>query len=244
MPTNQWDIGPEVYYFRYKEPDVSVEFEGPMYGLVGSFTHHHANRLMLRAEGRGAWGKVNYTGSGTIDGIQDWTLEGRLAAGYNMPIGGNRRLTPFVGVGYRYLNDDSSGKTSSTGAVGYERESNYLYSPVGVEFSAPWRGHWAVTISAEYDLFWNGWQKSHLEDADPGFNTVSNTQNRGYGVRSSIMLQRKGERVDWVIAPFVRWWSIKDSENANVTYAGTIIGYGYEPKNETLEAGGTVTVRF
>lgn len=244
IPQNQWEIGPDVYYFRYKEPDVSVEFEGPMYGLAGSFTHHNPSRFMLKADGRGAWGEVDYTGSGTIDGIQDWTLEGRLAAGYDIPLHEGRRLTPFVGVGYRYLNDDSSGRTSSTGARGYKRESNYLYSPVGVEFSAPLNSQWKIGVSVEYDLFWRGQQKSHLNDADPSFNALSNDQTSGYGARGSLKLQRMGERVDWVIEPYVRWWSIDDSKSANVTFSGVIVGTGYEPRNETLEVGGGISMRF
>lgn len=240
----QWEISSEIYYFRYKEPDVAVKFEGPMYGVAAAFTHHHPNRLMFKAEGRGAWGQVDYTGSGTIDDITDWVVEGRLAAGYDVAVGYSQRLTPFFGVGYRYLNDDSSGRTSSTGALGYERESNYFYSPIGVEFHTSLNYQWTLSVSAEYDIFWKGQQKSHLEDADPSFDMVTNDQTRGDGVRGALTLVRTGERVDIAFGPYVRWWSIKDSETANVTYAGTIVGLGYEPKNETLEVGGTIAVRF
>lgn len=241
---NGWELGPEVYYFRYEEPDVNVRFDGPMYGLAAAFTHHHPNRLMLKAEGRGAWGEVDYTGSGTLSGITDWVFEGRIAAGYDVAVSRSQRLTPFFGLGYRYLNDDSSGRTSSTGARGYERESNYFYSPVGVEFSAPLNDRWRIGVSAEYDLFWKGQQKSHLNDADPSFNALSNDQTSGYGARGSLKLQRIGERIDWVIEPYVRWWSIKDSKSANVTFSGVIVGTGYEPKNETLEVGGGISMRF
>lgn len=243
IPANRWAIGPEVYYFRYEEPDIAVEFDGPMYGLAGSFTHHNASRVMFTAEGRGAWGQVDYVGSGTIDDIQDWTAEGRLAVGYDF-LNGGRLLTPFFGVGYRYLNDDSSGKTSSTGAVGYERESNYLYNPIGLEFSAALSEGWRIGLSGEFDIFWKGQQISHLEDADPGFNEVSNDQDSGYGARGSVKLQRRSERFDLLIEPYIRWWSIDDSKSANITFSGVIIGTGYEPKNETLEVGGALSVRF
>lgn len=243
---HKWEFGPDAYYFRYREPNVDVTFDGPMVGLAGAFAHHHPNRLMFKAEGRGAVGQVNYSSrdTGSIDGISDFALEGRLAAGYDLPVRDSRRLTPFFGVGYRYLNDDSSGKTSTTGAKGYERESNYFYSPLGVEYSAPLNGQWRMAITGEYDIFWRGQQESHLEDVNPGFNTLSNTQTRGYGARGSVTFSKTGERVDWVIAPFIRWWSIRDSKNANVTFAGAIVGYGYEPQNDTLEVGGAITVRF
>ncbi len=241
---NEWEVAPEMYYFHYREPNVAVTFAGPMYGLAGSFTHHHANRVMLKAEGRGAAGSVDYRGSGTIHGITDFVLEGRLLAGYDVLVGDTRGLTPFLGVGYRYLNDDSSGKTSSTGAAGYDRESRYFYSPLGVEYRTPLGDQWHVTFSGEYDLFWRGQQNSHLEDVHRGFNTVSNAQTRGYGARGAVKFSKPGPRVDWVIEPFVRWWSIRDSRNANVTFSGVIIGYGYEPKNETFEVGAKVGVRF
>lgn len=243
IPTNRWVIGPEIYYFRYEEPDIDVEFDGLMYGLAGSFTHHHANRVMFTAEGRGAWGQVDYTGSGTIDDIEDWTAEGRLAVGYDFPKDG-RLLTPFIGIGYRYLNDDSSGRTSSTGAAGYERESNYFYGPIGLEFSTALSEGWRIGLSGEFDILWKGRQISHLEDADPGFNEISNDQDSGYGARGSVRLQKRGERFDLLIEPFIRWWSIDDSKSANVTFSGVIVGTGYEPKNETLEVGGAISVRF
>ena len=244
VPRNGWEIGPEVYYFRYEEPNVNVKFQGPMYGVAAAFTRHNPNHLMLKAEGRGAYGEVDYTGSGTIDGIQDYAVEGRLTAGYDISFGEDKSLTPFFGLGDRYLNDDSSGRVSSTGASGYQRESNYLYGPIGLEFSAKLNDGWRIGVSAEYDVFWKGQQKSHLEDVAAGLSTISNDQNHGYGARGSIKFQRLGERIDILIGPYVRWWSIRDSERANITYGGSIIGFAYEPKNETLEVGGTIAIRF
>lgn len=244
VPKNQLELSSELYHFQYKEPDVSVEFEGPMFGLAGVFTHHHPNRLMFKADARGAVGTVDYTGSGRIDDIRDYVLEGRMAAGYDFPMGESGLLTPFFGLGYRYLNDDSSGKVSSTGAAGYERESNYFYSPAGLEYTVRLNDQWNIGVTAEYDIFWKGQQKSHLEDADPAFDILTNDQNSGYGARGSIRLSKTSEKFNLVIEPFIRWWSIDNSETASVTYAGTILGTGYEPKNETLEVGGRIGIVF
>jgi len=244
-PLVEWEIGPEIYHFQYEEPSVDVEEDGVMFGLTGSFTHHNPSRLMFTAEGRGAWGEVDYTGTGMIDGIPDWTLEGRLAAGYDIHLDEFKRFTPFFGIGYRYLNDDSSGMTSTTGAVGYERESNYLYSPIGLMFDARLSGGWRIGMKVEYDLFWSGKQITHLEDVDPSLNTVTNKQRRGFGLRGSLTFQKKvGEKIDVAIKPFIRWWRIKNSEFAVVTFAGTPIGLGLEPKNETIEAGGQISILF
>ena len=167
-----------------------------------------------------------------------------MSAGYDILLNDGQWLTPFFGVGYRYLNNDSSGKTTSTGAVGYDRESNYVYSPIGLEFSAKLNDGWRIGMSAEYDLFWNGIQKTHYEDVSPGLNTISNNQNQGYGIQGSVKFQKIGERFDVAIEPYVRWWSIKDSNLVGITHGGTIVGFGYEPKNETLEAGGKIAIRF
>ena len=243
---NEWDLGSEIYYFQYKEPAFNVKEDGAMVGVTGSFTHRDPNYWMLEADGHAAWGGVDYrsTTSGSVNGIDDYVLEGRISAGYDFHPKENLSFTPFFGVGYRYLNDDSSGKTSSTGARGYERESNYFYSPVGAELNSDLKNGWTLAISGEYDIFWSGKQESHLNDAIPGLNTVSNDQNDGYGIQGSVKLRKKGERFDIVIEPFIRWWSVKDSQVSNVTYTGVIVGYAYEPKNETLEIGGKVTILF
>jgi len=146
--------------------------------------------------------------------------------------------------GYRYLNDDSSGKTTSTNAAGYERESNYIYSPIGLEATYKMQNDWSIGASAEYDIFWWGRQNSHLSDANRGFADVENDQNEGYGVRGSLKLQKKGEKFDLILEPFIRYWNVAKSNDSNVTYAGVIVGYGYEPKNNTTEYGIKIGVKF
>ncbi len=235
MRRNELEFGPEFYYYHYEEPSLGVTFYGPMVGLAASFTHHHPNHLMLKAESRGAAGRVDYTGSGKISGISDYTFEGRLTTGYDVPLKDDRLLTPFFGIGYRYLNDGFSGKISSTNAAGYERESSYLYSPLGASYGAGLGDGWKIGLSLEYDIFWKGIQRSHLEDVNPDFDTLSNDQTRGYGTRGSVKLLKAGELLDWLIEPYLRWWNIQDSE---------IVGTGFEPENETLEVGGNIRVRF
>ena len=246
LPVDQWEVGPEAYYFQYKEPSFNVKTDGIMYGVAGSYTHHNYNHWMIKADGQAAWGGVDYgsTVSGTVNGIDDTMLEGRVVEGYDIYLQEDVIFTPFFGSGYRYLNDDSSGKISSTGAHGYERESNYFYSPVGVEFSSKFEGDWDFGAILEYDLLWIGQQKSHLENVASGLNTVSNDQNSGYGFRGSVKFQKKGDQFDLLIEPFVRWWNVKDSQESVITYTGAIVGYAYEPKNETFEAGGKISLIF
>ncbi len=240
---HNWEIGPEVSYIRYEEPNVMKE-EGIMYGLGGSYTYH--NNLMLKAEVNGSYGEVDYssTDTGSIDNIPDYKFEVKGLIGYDIPVMQSTYFTPFTGVAYRYLNDDSSGMLSTTGAAGYERESNYFYSPVGVQLLTDLNNGWTLGGSAEYDYFWAGKQQSHLGDAVAGLNTVENDQKSGWGVKGTIDIKKKGETLDFLLQPFVRYWSIDQSDSSNVTYNGVIVGYGYEPENTSFEAGAKLAVSF
>ena len=237
---HNWEIGPEISYIRYEEPDVMKE-EGIMYGLGGSYAYH--NNWMFKVEGNGMYGQVDYTGSGTLDNIPDYKFEIRGLAGYDFPAGQTTYLTPYLGLGYRYLNDDSSGKLSSTGAAGYDRESNYFYTPVGLQTITELNGKWSLGLNAEYDYLWAGKQISHLEDVNPGYGTLKNDQKNGWGLRGSVQLKKKGETADFLAEPYVRYWSIEESEISSVTTQQYIIS-GYEPKNNSTEIGMKLAVSF
>jgi hypothetical protein len=115
LPKDSWDLGTEISYIEYKEPNV-MEEKGMMYGIVGSYTYH--NKLMLKTEGKCSWGQVDYKNSGTIDNTDNYMLEFRELGGYDFSVFTGSALTPYIAIGYRYLNDDSSGRISSTGYPG------------------------------------------------------------------------------------------------------------------------------
>lgn len=241
LQMHTWEVGPEISHITYKEPDV-MEEKGFMYGIAGSYAYH--NNLMLKVEGRFSFGQVDYKNSGTMDDIDDYMFEFRWLGGYDFLVSEMTIITPYIGLGYRYLNDDMSGMTSSTGALGYERESNYYYSPIGIETITELENGWSIGITLEYDYLWKGIQKSHFSDIYVGVSNIENDQNDGYGLRGSVKFQKKGERVDYVIEPFIRYWDIKKSDNADITYYGTYVGYGYEPKNNSTEIGVKLSAKF
>jgi hypothetical protein len=242
LKKHTFELGPEISYIIYKEPGL-MEEKGMMYGLFGSYTYH--NKLMLKVEGKGSWGQVDYDGElqdgtpYTIDNITDYMLEFRGLVGYDFPVAEATIFTPYIGIGYRYLNDDSS-----SDPAGYERESNYLYSPIGISFIVGLANDWSIGVTGEYDYFWGGKQKSHLSDFDPGLNDVKNRQKKGYGLRGSIALQKKIRTVAIKVEPFIRYWNIKKSETETITYYGTPIGTGWEPKNNSTEVGVMLGVKF
>lgn len=55
-----WEVGHEISYIQYEEP--GVKEKGMMYGIVGSYVSYH-NYIMLKAEGKFAYGQLDYDGS-------------------------------------------------------------------------------------------------------------------------------------------------------------------------------------
>ena len=243
----QFDVGSEIYYYEYEEPGV-MDQEGMFYGLRLGYTDRgwlsdapHSSAAdggpMFRAEGRLAFGQVDYDGGiidfGTgnvtpysMDDIDDWVFEGRLLLGVDW-LRRSALSTVYLGLGYRYLNDDAS-----SDPAGYERESNYLYVPVGFQFDSSHTTGWSFGFGAEFDIFIAGDQRSHLSDVGPMYSDVDMHQDSGYGYRASVKLQHKSEDGVFVVEPFIRYWDIDDSDFEYASF-GTV----WEPANETTEYG-------
>lgn len=243
LPKHSWDLGMELSHITYKEPDVMKE-EGMMYGLNGSYAYRQG--VVFKTDARLSFGEVDYSSpsSGNMDGVDDVLFEARETIGYDLSVSDTAQIMPYIGFGYRYLNDDSSGMSTSTGALGYERESNYFYLPLGVDYIKELENNWFFGAILEYDYFLKGVQKSHLSDANLGFADLENDQNKGYGCRASFRFKKQGEKIDFLVEPFVRYWNIKKSKEQSVSFAGVIIGTGYEPKNNSTEFGIKVAVKF
>jgi len=238
-----WEVGAEVYTVSYEEPGL-MEQTGVMAGLAGSYAYHDG--WMFRAELRLAKGQVDYTSrnTGSLSNIDDALLETRLLVGYDVMMSDLGAVTFFSGFGYRYLEDDSAGRTTTTGHWGYLRESNYFYSPIGIETVALLSEMWRLSFLLEYDYFWKGRQESHLSDVDPAYGDVTSNQNSGYGIRAVLGVEHL---LSWGVIsfePFIRYWDIGSSEVNSVSLAGSIIGIGWEPENTTLETGLMVSCSF
>ena len=258
---HSFEIGPEVYYFGYSEyrelvlfgipsgiDETVMEEDGIFYGVTGAYTFRgwktnegglwSERGLMLRTEGRFASGKVDYDGSLqdgsplTITDIDNHTMEFRGLIGLG---NSNFDSSLYTGFGYRYLNDDLS-KFSG----GYERESNYYYIPVGLTFDGMENADgWSAGLTFEFDFLLRGLQKTHLSDTGLGFSDFENKQKKGWGLRASMKFIRHGE-IDFILEPFARLWVIDDSE-VEIIEGGIPV---YEPKNETLEGGINIVIRF
>jgi hypothetical protein len=260
--SHSFELGPEVSYINYEEPDV-VEEKGIMYGIHGAYTYRmrHIERMsamgrverdysesggVLRVEGKFAYGQVDYdsNGTGSIDNIDDYLGEARGLVGYDLPMFDASRWTPYFGFGFRYLSDNLGGKTSTTGHLGYDRESHYLYVPLGLETKTAMNENWSVGLTFEYDFFIKGKQKSHLEDVNASLSTLETDQDSGWGARGSLKLAREHENWDFIIEPFVRYWDIDESNVGTINCAGVPCAAGVEPKNTSWEYGLKLGARF
>lgn len=248
LQRHTWDIGSEVYHFRYKEPGV-MEETGVFYGAIIGYTYRDwvpasleeplgENKILFRLEGRFASGQVDYNGSlssGTpyeINNIDDYVIESRILLGIEA-LDEDWLASLYTGFGYRYLNDDPS-----FDPYGYERESNYLYVPVGYKLDGSFQNGWSWGARFETDILVWGKQYSHLSSV--GYWDVDNRQHKGYGLRGAVRFRYRNEKRVLLIEPFIRYWNIEDSD---ASYAG--FGYyGIEPANRTTEFGVQVIWKY
>jgi len=236
-----FEAGIDVSYLTYNEPNVKTK--GMMYGLAGSYTYR--NNVMLKAELRASYGGVEWYGT-TLAGERvtasnSLNLLGELRGlgGYDFPVFTSSVLTPYLGVGLRYINNDVLPKP-------YERETYYVYSPIGVAFvTAVGRG-WSIIETAEYDYLWWGYQTSHPMDALPGLtNDIVVHQRNGYGLRGSVALEKKYRNIAFKGGPYVNYWKVERLNPQTLPYTGSPTGFVWqEPGNNSLEVGIRLGVKF
>lgn len=268
---NTFELGTEVYYYKYTER-IGVKDAGMKGGLLGAYQYQISENLpvdewegffnstnkinSIRIEGRVSYGEVDYEGSGTWDGIPDWNFETRALLGYDIPFSEDFRLTPVLGLGYRYLYNEFSVVPARTinGTryySGYDRESTYVYIPLGLESESRFADDWSLLLKTEVDFFVWGVQVSHFENmvdntgSSGGYDQLENVQKRGWGWRGSARLARKTGPIDIFVEPFIRYWHINDSEWKSITAGGSETGYiGQEPDNKTWEYGINMGLNF
>ncbi len=243
--TSGQEIGLTLSAYEYQEPPVNVSITSIKAGIDYSATYADQAGWFVRGDARYANGTGHYSGSGHSNG-PDWYYEIRGLAGKDFEIAG-QSIAAYTGLGYRYLFSDHRG-FSSTGAIGYRRESNYYYIPIGVTHKMPLQEGARLTTTVEYDHLLFGRQNTKLSDIN-GWSDFSNTTNlsnkqkRGFGLKISTAYESES----WTIGPYANYWHIQQSKTETFTFTqgGTdYIGFGYEPKNWTLEYGVKASYRF
>jgi len=235
------ELGVNAAYYKYEEPDIAVTEKGYNAGIDLGLTATPGGDWFIRGDAGFAYGHTDYTGSGTKDDDPYYYAELRGTFGKDFDKD-SYGLSPYFGIGFRYSRDDLRGVTS-TGAVGYRRESRYLYIPVGVTHRLALKSSARLSTTLEFDFLLQGRQKSYLSDAFASAPDLTNKQDSGYGVRASVYY----ERANWSFGPWFRYWHIDQSDTApaTVTVSGsTVTTFFFEPKNKTTEIGFRVAYRF
>lgn len=228
--------------YRYREEDDFGNFQmhdeaKPVFASLGI-------RDWDRPETQGGF-KFNYTGEVTAGrthyqgrnaGVQrkkyyKARMEGLLS--YRV----NDLVSPFVGLGFRFVHDDSGGHPSANGGIAYDRQNYLLYLPFGFQIDPVEN----LSIKAQGNAVLRGWQISYLKDTNPNYQTAHNDQDKGWGfdVTANYKVTES-----WSMYSFYRYWSIDRSDRD----CGTVATVGYvcwwEPDNTTKELGVGIAYRF
>ena len=230
-------LGGQIYYHHYREPGI-METQGPFRGLTYSF--FYGNRIALGLEGMIASGSVDYSSrdTGKMDGNDDFCTDTRLLIFYGSGEFGRVKIRPYFGFAYRFLEDNSQGKASTTGHMGYLRQSNYYYTPIGLRMRRPYL-RYDLIFDFEYDLFWTGRQESYLGSI-AGYDDIENDQDLGFGVRGSLGIEKQVSMWIWRAQVFFRYWYI-DTSDVTRDSAGR---FWVEPANNTRELGFHFSIGF
>jgi len=158
-------------------------------------------------------------------------LEGYI--GYRI----NTYLTPFAGLGYRFLHDDSGGDRGFNGGIFYDRQNHLFYLPFGLRIDPMDK----LSIKAQANAVLRGLHISYTSDGREKYPDAHNEQDKGWGVDFAANYQIAEK---WSMYSFYRYWSIDRSDNE----CGNAPGFGYvcwwEPDNTTREIGIGVAYRF
>ena len=235
-PTQDFFIGIPLASYEYREPSFMKD-KGYFYGIMASIAHY--DPFMLKAEAVYARAKVDYKSksTGVEHGNHDYRIELRTLAGLPIALQNQARLIPYLGFGLRFFEDDSTGRVTNTGAWGYNRESNYLYLPIGIEWWKNLNGTWQSRLTIEYDQLWHGFQESDLSMG--GLFDITNKQNHGHGFKGQLKIIYANHSRNYFIEPYFHYWNINRSKPAidGVTFNPDVIFTGVEPHNITREVG-------
>jgi hypothetical protein len=185
---------------------------------VGVQDFGQAGRGGLIYEARASYGETDYSSvsTGTLEGTPTYVLSGEASW-----LKSFKQYNIFAGLGYRYLFDDMGGQTSSTGAWGYDRKSQYIYLPIGMMNYLENSGY----FKAQYNHLLTGTQTSYKSIAGGTHHDQSHQQDSGHGYALEYAPNGK-------YSMFLRYWDIGDSEVK--AYRG---GTQWEPYNDTTEFG-------
>jgi hypothetical protein len=223
-------LGLTLGYYVYKEPGL-MALKGALAGITYTAVIPFSTHFFFKGDVSFAFGRHKYSSqrTGTHNNNPTYYHEMRPLFGKDL-IFSQQALSPFSGLGYRFLHHDGYGTRTSTGHYGYHRTNTMIYIPVGFIHRFALNESSKIQTTIEYDHMIYGRQYSGI-DVDNSGKGISHNQKKGFGARFSIEYHQS----KWSIGPYITYWNIAKSD----------IQKGYiEPKNNTIEAGFKVAYTF
>jgi hypothetical protein len=247
-----FEFGTENFYYDFDSDDGNSRV-GTLFGVFGALTYHPGPTEDLSKYDNITMAKLD---THLAQDVDVFMCDIRALGGVDFISRSSTRLTPYLGLGYRYLRDKEGGSTKVideafggltyyNGASYIKEEIKYIYIPVGVELHRPIRNRWAVQMNAEFDFILQGRSTRHynqlgavLVDANTGDlhipNTMEFTHDKGYGWRASVKFLHSGAEMDFFVEPFIRFWKLDDSDVEQFRSDGTGVIWYYIDTNDAV----------
>jgi hypothetical protein len=234
---HNFGIAAEVSSYEYKEPGL-MKYTGTMYGVTADYLNSggvgrikQTTPIQLRARLNYMQGKLKYDGAymsgGSLkySGEKHYFVDTIFAGGLEAKLGENSSVSPYLGFGYRYLQDKGDAHPAS-----YKREQVYYYLPMGADWKITPATTWMISFNTEFDILLRGENTTHLGGE------MEFRQKSGYGLRASAKVEKNLQSVGIFAEPFFRYWNISESDTNQYGF--------YEPKNRTQEFGLRIGASF
>ena len=247
--THEFMAGLESYKYHYSEttPKQSnfMQDNGMMFGISGSYELTYKDRVFLRPEARIAYGFTQYTSYQNPKfpkaSVPNLTFEPRLLVGGNISFYKNLKLSPYVGLGYRYKSDDESGVVCDKGIkLGEKRISQYYYIPIGSRLTYDFNKDWFVKLTGEYDWFISGRHSEYFKDGRYPSPLIYKQKN-GWGAKGELLVGHHFDKVSIAFGPYMTYWKIDRTKSVkysiNDELGIPLHGSSSEPANITKEIG-------
>jgi len=252
--SHTFSLGLEQAWYRYVEPDIYqmmpyntygarwMNLKGNLWGAYASYRFTWQDKLFVQPELRILYGKHQYNrgqknniANKTRHQIPSLLHESRLIVGGNMSLmNKNMTLSPYMGIGYRFKNDDSeSVRTSQGHKLGFYRKSNYVYVPLGASVDYAINNTWSVSLKGEYDWIVKAWNYTRNKTIPK---PAIDKQPNGYGLKGEASISYLYNKVKFSFSPYLNYWNIRNSKRSP--------DGGREPYNITLESGIKLGVTF
>jgi len=226
----------------YSNNDADSSFKALNFGVVYQGIKALAGEKFVVFDADYATGPDTYSGSRGDLVIPKYYYDLKLSFGKDF-VYDTYVLSPYIGLGYRFLSQSGGGLFTATGNYFYDRQSTYNYIPVGLKRRIALADGATLETTVEYDYLISGNQYQGLSAANNGggftdATNINNKQNSGYGMNASLMYRRPD---GWSFGPYWKYWSIDASESA--TYSATTQAVS-ERANTTEEFGIKALFKF